>query len=130
MICRSRGSLVRRCCGSLICRCGRCGLLIGTLRSAFAVAAAEQLHVVGHNLRHILLLPLLVVVGTCPYMTFHINLAALADELLGQVCQLPPEHEIVPFGILADLSVAVAVAVCGGKGEGGDFGVLSGLAGS
>ena len=127
-----RGLIGRGRSRSLVCGSG--GSLIRRSRSAdggaFSVSAAEQLHVVGDYFGHELLLALLVVVGPGADASFYVDLAALADELLREVCELPPKDEVVPLGVFAQLSAAVAVAVCGGKGECGYFSALSALGGS
>ncbi len=145
--CRSRGcvtalvsaALYRRlvCWGLVsasLCRSlvGGTGLsLISALGgNTLAFAAAEQLHIVGHYFGHILFLPLLIVVGAGAYMAFYIYLATLAYEFFRQVRKLSPEHEIVPLGILPELSVAVAVAVGRCKCEGCDFCILARLGGT
>ena len=106
-------------------RSGSCGG-VAVLR-AFAVAAAEELDVVCDYFCHELLEPLLVCVGTGADMTLYINLAAFADIALCKVSELAPQNEVVPLGVFSEFAGAVAVAVCGGKGECGDLCALAGL---
>jgi hypothetical protein len=143
--CGRNGSLVGR---GLIAATGRrlvasrrgggaiAALAVATLRGNgggriyFSIAAAEELDVVCNYLGHVFLLALLVVVLAGADVALYINLAALADEALSEVCELAPQDEVVPLGVLAELAVAVAETVCGCEGECGYFGALAALGGS
>ena len=86
-----------------------------------AVALAKELQVIDCDFSSVLLYTILSGIGTGTKTAFDVELGAFADEFFGYVGLLPPGHDVVPLGVFAELTAAVAVALGGGKGKCCDF---------
>lgn len=85
------------------------------------VSASEELDVVANDFGLIVLLSVLSVPTAGGQASFDINLASFPDEFLAKVGEPSPCDDVVPLGVLSELSVTVTESLCGGEAEGRYF---------
>src|SRR4249919_18821 len=88
-----------------------------TLRRAAFGTATEHLHLVGNDVGGVLLDAILAGVLVVADRPFHVDLAALAKILGGDLAELAEEGHPVPFG--AFLGIALAILADAGGGQAG-----------
>src|SRR5438132_12091305 len=97
---------------------GRPGLALRRLAlrggaAAHALARAEHLHLVGDDLRHVLVLPVLVLPLARLQAALDVDLAALLQVLAGDLGELAEERDAVPLRLLLRLAVLVLPLLSG-----------------
>src|SRR5690554_439599 len=88
--------------------------------AAAVTAAAEHLHLVGHDLGEELLHPVLAGELVVADLAFHVHLRALAQVFAGDLAELAEESHPVPLGVLLGVAVLVLAHAGGGQADLGD----------
>ena len=96
-------------------------LLISAALALVILTAAEKLEIVSIDFGSIFLDTLLVGIAPCTQATLNIKLGSLFHESLNHIGCLPPGNYVVPFGIFAQLSVAIPVTFCRSECKRGDL---------
>ena len=96
-------------------------LLVTDTLALVILTAAEKLEIVSIDFGSIFLDTLLVGIAPCTQATLNIKLGSLFHESLNHIGCLPPGNYVVPFGVFAQLSVAIPVTFCRSECKRGDL---------
>lgn len=85
-------------------------------------AAAEHLHLIGDDFGDVAVLAVAILVLAGLDLAFDIDLLAFVQVFAADIGEAAPGDDVVPFGALLRLAVAVFELFAGGQREGGDGG--------